>query len=108
MKDEISRKDIERLHGVLKYVADVKPFGHPFLSQLTVAISWANEGDMVHLSVLAKLGLRIWDSILRRNKGSSFDFVLDRLPLSRSNIFVDASSMWGIGGCMGENYFLIP
>ena len=106
--NEISRKDVERLHGVLNYVAEVEPFGRPFLSQLTVVISGVKEGDMVRLPVLAKLGLKIWDSILRRNKGSSFDFVLDRLPLSRSNIFVDASSIWGIGGCVGEDYFLIP
>ena len=106
--DKIHRKDVQRLHGALNYVADVEPFGRPFLTQLTTAISGANEGNMEHVSVLAKLGLRIWDSILRRSKGSSFDFVLDRLPQSRTNIFLHASSIWGIGGWMGENYFLIP
>ena len=53
--DEIHKKDIERLHGALNYVADVEPFGRPFLAQLTVAISGVKEGDMVCLPLLANL-----------------------------------------------------
>ena len=34
--------------------------------------------------------------------------MLNRLPSLGSDIFVDASSMWGIGGCLSENYFYIP
>ena len=45
---------------------------------------------------------------MKRNKGISFDFVLNRLPQAHSNIFVDASSSWGIGGCCGKHYFMIP
>ena len=38
----------------------------------------------------------------------SIDFILNRLPRSQSNIFVDASSSWGIGGCCGTDYFMLP
>ena len=36
------------------------------------------------------------------------DFVLNRLPEATSNIWVDASTTWGIGGCCGPLYFMIP
>ena len=36
------------------------------------------------------------------------DFFLNRLPAAQSNIYVDGSSSWGIGGCCGEHYFHIP
>ena len=45
---------------------------------------------------------------MKKNKGISIDFVLNRLPRAKQNIFVDASSSWGIGGCCGENFFMIP
>ena len=35
----------------------------------------------------------------------SYDFILGKLPFSRDEIFVDASSSWGIGGFLGYNYF---
>ena len=43
-----------------------------------------------------------------RNRGSSYKFILNRLPHSPSEIFVDASSSWGIGGLYGDRYFLLP
>ena len=39
----ISTKEIEKLHGCLNYVAEVEPFGRPFLAQLTMAISAAGD-----------------------------------------------------------------
>ena len=46
--------------------------------------------------------------ILTRNRGLSYDFVLNRLDFAREKIFVDASSSWGIGGCHGNRYFQFP
>ena len=63
---------------------------------------------MVSLSPLSKLGLKIQDLLLKRNKGVSMDFILGRLPYAKADIFVDASSTWGIGGCYGEYFFYIP
>ena len=45
---------------------------------------------------------------MRRNRGSSYKFVLNELPFSQNEIFVDASSSWGIGGFLGDSYFSIP
>ena len=42
------------------------------------------------------------------NRGVSFDFVLGRLQRGSHDIFVDASSEWGIGGCYGRYYFKFP
>ena len=36
------------------------------------------------------------------------DFILGRLPYATADVFVDASSMWGIGGVYGEYLFKIP
>ena len=36
------------------------------------------------------------------------DFVLDNLPRSTHDIFVDASGTWGVGGCCGRDYFAAP
>ena len=55
----ISTKEIEKLHGCLNYVADVEPFGRPLLAHLTMAISGADDGKTVRLSLLTKLSLRI-------------------------------------------------
>ena len=96
--DLVSTKELEKLHGCLNYVAAVEPFGRPFLAHLTNAISNADDKKIVSLSELTRLGLRIWDQILHHNKGITFDFILDRLPQHQSDIFVDASTMWGIGG----------
>ena len=103
-----STKELEKLHGCLNYVAALEPFGRPFLAHLTMAISTAQEDETVSLSPLSRLGLRIWDLLLMRNKGTSMDFILGRLPYATADVFVDASSMWGIGGVYGEYFFKIP
>ena len=36
------------------------------------------------------------------------DYILDRLPRAEYDIFVDASTKWGIGGCCGGYFFKIP
>ena len=38
------------------------------------------------------------------NRGLSFRFILDKLPRT-SDIFSDASTEWGIGGCFKSYYF---
>ena len=42
------------------------------------------------------------------NRGSSYKFILNQLPYATDEIFVDASSSWGIGGFQGDRYFLVP
>ena len=57
--DVISIKSLEKLHGCLNYVAEVEPFGRPFLAHLTTAISDAGDKEVTKLSELAKIGLKI-------------------------------------------------
>ena len=71
-------------------------------------IAGIKDDEYVELSQTAKLGLRIWDEILAINKGASYDFVLNRLPTARADIYVDAADSWGLGGYCGRYYFLIP
>ena len=102
-----NRKKLEKLHGCLCYVADIEPFGRPFLAQLTNAMSGAGSTSEIVLPPHTKMGLKVWYRILMQNKGSSFDFILNRLPRSKSDIFVDASTTWGIGGCCGNRFFFM-
>ena len=37
--DSTTRKELEKIHGCLSYVADVEPFGRPFLAHLTLAMT---------------------------------------------------------------------
>ena len=104
-EDTTTRKKLEKLHGCLNYVSCVEPFGKPFLSHLTTAFAGSNIDDSIPSSPLLKLCLRIWTYILKHNKGISYDFMLDRLRRTEYNIFVDASSTWGIGGCCGARFF---
>ena len=41
------------------------------------------------------------------NRGLTFDFILGNLPRAKFDIFVDAATEWGIGGCCGNLYFKI-
>ena len=106
--DVTSKKELEVIHGCLNYVAGVEPFGRPFLAHLTMAMAGRREDEPITLSSLARSSLQIWEQILRRNKGIHMDFILDRIPRAASNIFVDASTSWGVGGCCGSRFFTIP
>ena len=98
-------EDIKTLHGNLNYAAGVTPFGRPFLAHLTNAAGGASRKDRICISELMKMCLRLWKTILTSNRGISFDFLLNRLPRCETDIFVDASKEWGIGGCCGTEYF---
>ena len=54
-----TRNEMEKVHGCLSYVADVEPFGRPFLACLTMAISRTEEGQDVKLSSLTTMALRL-------------------------------------------------
>ena len=103
-----TRKDLEKIHGCLNYVAGVEPFGRPFLAHLTMAMAGKAGGDRIAISRLVRQCLEIWDAILVKNKGISLDFILRKIPQAHSNIFADASTSWGVGGCCGSSFFSIP
>ena len=105
-KKEASVSEILQLHGNLNYAAGVSPFGRPFLSTLTAAIRGRKTSEVVPLPKTMASALRIWRSILFANRGVTFDFVLGNLPRCPDDIFVDASTEWGLGGVCGNQYFL--
>ena len=104
-KEEVSVTDILQIHGNLNYVAEVAPFGRPFLAAFTGAILGRTGQDVVVVSEAMKSALRIWESILNANTGVTFNFVLGKLQRCPDDIFVDASTEWGIGGVCGYQYF---
>ena len=68
----------------------------------------ADQEGQTPITEAMRAGLQIWLKILHRNRGSSYTFVLGKLPRGSHDIFVDASTEWGIGGYYGANYFLYP
>ena len=42
------------------------------------------------------------------NKGLSYDYILGKLPRTKHDIFINASTSWDIGGCCGALYFMVP
>ena len=96
---------IMSIHGNLNFAANVAPFGRPFLATLSNLIIGHKKSDFVEIGDLASLSLRIWKKMLLANRGISYDFILDRLPRTKFDIFVDASEEYGIGGCCGNLYF---
>ena len=96
-----SVEDLQKLHGNLNYASEVSPFGRPFLAALITPTIGKEPKDLVDVTPLAKMGLRIWYKILLANRGTSFSFILNQLPRSDYGIFADASKEWGIGGCCG-------
>ena len=111
-KPYTSCEDIESLHGCLRYVADVEPFGIPFLAPLMNLIRGQRDGNRSEMKLAVpsrvKRLLCVWDRILVLNKGITMDYMLGRLPRPKFDIFVDASTSWGIGGCWGERFFKTP
>ena len=87
-----TRKELERIHGCLNYAVGVEPFGRPFLANLTMEMTGVEDGELVVLSPLTRLSLKIWDQILKKNKGISMDFILNMIPKAPADIFVDAST----------------
>ena len=100
-----SAPDIMSLHGNLSFAANVAPFGRPFLAALSALVIRRKKADVVTLGNLARLCLRVWNKMLATNRGLSYDFILGTLPRAKSDIFVDASGEWGIGGCYDNYYF---
>ena len=78
------------------------------MAALTTAISVKEKSIPIPVTKSLRVALGIWDNILNANVGITFDFVLGKLPHCSNDIFVDASTEWGIGGYCGLDYFLFP
>ena len=100
-------KDIERTLRYLCFTSLAVPFGRPIMSAIAACINHFDPCARVDLNHNANVALKIQEIILIKNCGSSYDFLLYQIPWATEEIFVDASS-WGIGGFLGDNYFLFP
>ena len=92
------------MHGNLNYASGVSPFGRPFLGPLMSLATRHGRKEVVSIPPVVKMCLRVWLKLLVANRGISFAFIL-KLPPSAEDVFVDASTEWGIGGCCGTAYF---
>ena len=99
-------KKVMSLHGNLVFAAAVAPYGKPFLAALSNLVVGKSTGGTVRLTPLARMCLRIWKQLLLVNEGLGYDFILGRLPRAKYDIFFDASTTWGIGGCCGTSRYL--
>ena len=54
-----TRKELERVHGYLAYVANIEPYGKPFLAHLTTAMSGKTTDDTITIPAEVRLGLEI-------------------------------------------------
>ena len=106
--DSVTVQEIMTLHGNLVFAANAAPFGRPFLAPLSCLVAGKKKWEVLKLTELARLSLHIWKRLLLANRGLSFDFILGKLQRSKYDVFVDASTSWGIGGCCGALYFMIP
>ena len=83
-EDMTSREKIESLHGCLRYVADVEPYGIPFLTPLLNLAAGCPEEDRVINNIPTPQSVRrllcVCDRILVINKGISLDYLLKDLP----------------------------
>ena len=59
LESTTTRKKLEKLHGFVNYVADIEPFGRPFLAHLTNAMTGVKPKEEIILYALAKLGLKV-------------------------------------------------
>ena len=101
-------KELVKLVGYLVWANYTEPFGRPFISAISGKITRSTPKESVTIQGYIKWALCIWLAIIERNRGISYDYVLNRLCRTKNNWFVDASTSWGIGGCAGCFYFSVP
>ena len=108
VEQPVTADQLETLAGNLGFAAWVEPFCRPLLTWIYAEINRERPRPLGHLSPHARVALRVWHRVIRRNRGLSFDYIMSRFPAVRSPIFVDASTSWGIGGFHGVEYFSVP
>ena len=85
----------------------MEPFGRPLLSFIALGIIPDNPREVVRISRLARVAMRVWLLLLHRNRGLPFGYILGELPIEEKRIYVDAASTGGIGGYADYTYFSV-
>ena len=104
----VSSKDLEKIVGYLVWASYAEPLGRPFISAVSAYILRVTPHKHVQLIGELRTALLIWASILQRNEGVPFTYILNQMVCSMDVWFADASTSWGIGGCAGTRYFSHP
>ena len=107
-KGYTNSKELEQIVGYLVWASYAEPFGRPFISAASNHISRGKPRKRVEIRDSLETALKIWITILKRNEGVSFDYILNKMTKSRDEWFVDASTSWGVVGCAGKRYFSVP
>ena len=108
IEQPVTTDQLETLAGNLGYAAWVEPFCRPLLIWIYAEINQQRPRPLGHLPPHARAALRVWHRVIHRNRGLSFEYIMNRFPAVRTPIFVDASTSWGIGGFHGVEYFSVP
>ena len=90
-------KDLKRVIGNLQFAAWVEPFGRPLLSLIALLISPNKPPRVVRLPAMARVALRVWLLLLRRNRGMTLKYILNDLPVEKRRIYVDAALSRALG-----------
>ncbi|CDO75102.1 hypothetical protein BN946_scf185010.g27 [Trametes cinnabarina] len=96
-------KTVQKLNGTLSHCAFVYPQGRTFLSGLyAFAASFRNEFAPRYPPKSVISDLSWWRDLL--SQPSAKRTLLPRMPLADMDLWVDASSSWGIGLVMGDTW----
>ena len=103
IEQPVTTDQLETLAGNLGFAAWVEPFCRPLLIWIYAEINQDRPRPSGHLPPHARAALRVWHRVIHRNRGLSFEYIMNRFPAVRSPIFVDASTSWGSAGSTGSS-----
>ncbi|KAF7314726.1 hypothetical protein MKEN_00946600 [Mycena kentingensis (nom. inval.)] len=103
---KISRRDLQRIHGTLVHVSFVHRDGTSYLSPISNSFSFYPDDDAErHLQSGARDAIRWWRERLGNPNYSRPLRVVP--PVTDLDIWVDASTDWGIGVWIGEEWYAL-
>ena len=82
-KGHTSSKQLEKIVGYLVWASYAEPFGRPFISAVSNLISREKPNARIELRDSLETALKIWITILNRNEGVSFDYILNKMNKSK-------------------------
>ena len=100
-------KELQKIIGYLVYAAWVLPYGRPFISHISYFLNVDDLNKKVCLDSAALMACDIWLTLLKKNFGLPFSFILGLQPRQKNEWFFDASKTYGYGGICGGTFFKI-
>ena len=100
-------KLLQKIIGYLVFASWVIPYGRPFISHISFFIDNQNLNKKVILDSAGLMACDIWLTLLNKNCGLPFSFIMGSLPRQKDEWFYDASTSYGYGGICGNLYFRV-